>query len=57
MDLAELQNLVQKGEDSRNQFKANIRNADSLAAKMVAFSNSEGGQIFIGPNLIDSNFS
>ena len=48
MDLAELQNLVPKGEDSRNQFMANIRNADSLAAEMVAFSNGEGGQIFIG---------
>ncbi|MFW6240389.1 MAG: RNA-binding domain-containing protein, partial [Thermodesulfobacteriota bacterium] len=48
MDLAELQKLAQRGEDSRSQFKANIRNADSFAAEMVAFSNGEGGRIFIG---------
>ena len=36
------------GEDSHQQFKVDINNADSLAADMVAFSNSSGGIIFIG---------
>jgi ATP-dependent DNA helicase RecG len=48
MDLIELTKIVSSGEDSRHQFKEDIRNGDSLAAEMVAFSNSRGGQIFIG---------
>ena len=36
------------GEDSRNQFKADTHNVDSLAAEMAAFANSEGGTIYIG---------
>jgi len=36
------------GEDIHRQFKQDITNADSLAAEMVAFANSEGGTIFIG---------
>jgi ATP-dependent DNA helicase RecG len=36
------------GEDSTRQFKSDVRNAESLAAEMVAFSNSEGGTLFIG---------
>jgi ATP-dependent DNA helicase RecG len=36
------------GEDSGRQFKADIRNADSLASEMAAFANSEGGTIYIG---------
>lgn len=36
------------GEDSARQFKANIKNADALAAEMAAFANSQGGTIFIG---------
>ncbi len=36
------------GEDSMRQFKADIRNAESLAAEMAAFANSDGGTIFIG---------
>ena len=48
MDLNELTSLVAKGEDSLQQFKEDIHNCDSLAAEMVAFSNSHGGYIFIG---------
>lgn len=48
MDLTELKVIISRGEDSRHQFKEDIRNHDSLAAEMVAFSNSRGGQIFIG---------
>src|SRR6185437_10523177 len=33
---------------SYNQFKEDMRNSDSLAAEIVAFSNSEGGRILIG---------
>jgi ATP-dependent DNA helicase RecG len=36
------------GEDTRRQFKADMTNADSLAADLVAFSNSSGGVILIG---------
>ncbi|VCW49642.1 hypothetical protein BANRA_05388 [Escherichia coli] len=35
-------------EDSRHQFKESFTNADALAAEIVAFSNTAGGQIFIG---------
>ncbi|KLU62823.1 divergent AAA domain protein [Peptococcaceae bacterium CEB3] len=50
MDSEELQNIIARDEDSRHQFKANVTNANALAAEMVAFSNSGGGQIFIGIN-------
>ncbi|MDR1242073.1 MAG: putative DNA binding domain-containing protein [Deltaproteobacteria bacterium] len=36
------------GEDSTRQFKADIRNAESLASEMAAFANSEGGTLYIG---------
>lgn len=48
MDLNELKEILSRGEDSRHQFKEDVRNGDSLAAEMVAFSNSRGGCIFIG---------
>lgn len=48
IDLEQLSSLVSKGEDSKNQFKEDIRNVDSLAAEMAAFSNSRGGIIYIG---------
>lgn len=44
----ELLALVGRGEDSQRQFKVNLTNADSLAADLVAFSNSKGGTILIG---------
>lgn len=46
-----IENLLEQiaaGEDSSRQFKANIRNAESLASEMSAFANSEGGTLFIG---------
>ncbi len=48
MDLNELKKIIFRGEDSHHQFKEDIRNSDSLAAEMVAFSNFRGGYIFIG---------
>lgn len=50
METAELIEILSRGEDSRHQFKANFTNADALAAEIVAFSNTEGGLIFIGVN-------
>ncbi|MBN1322760.1 MAG: putative DNA binding domain-containing protein [Methanotrichaceae archaeon] len=48
MQLKELKAQIALGEDSRRQFKQDITNADSLAAEMAAFANSEGGAVFIG---------
>ena len=48
MNVAELQKLVANGEDSTRQFKADVRNAVSLASEMAAFANAEGGVILIG---------
>ncbi len=48
MKLSELKAQVALGEDSRRQFKQDIHNPDALAAELAAFSNSEGGVIFLG---------
>jgi hypothetical protein len=48
MNRDELLAMVALGEDSRRQFKADVTNADSLAADLVAFSNSSGGVMLIG---------
>ena len=50
MEAAELIEIISRGEDSSHQFKADVNNADSLAAEIVAFSNSGGGRMFIGVN-------
>ena len=48
MNIAAIRKLAKRGEDSRLQYKSNVRNVDSLAAEMAAFANCEGGQILIG---------
>jgi len=48
MTRQELMDLIRSGEDSGTQFKADVRNAQSLASEMAAFSNSRGGEILIG---------
>jgi ATP-dependent DNA helicase RecG len=48
MTLTELSTQIALGEDSRRQFKQDVTNADSLAAEMAAFANSEGGTILLG---------
>ena len=48
METKELLGIVARGEDGKHQFKANIKNAQSLSEELVAFSNSGGGMIFIG---------
>lgn len=50
METTDLIDLISRGEDSRQQFKADMTNADSLAGEIVAFSNTAGGRIFIGVN-------
>ncbi|MEZ4528480.1 MAG: ATP-binding protein, partial [Desulfobacterales bacterium] len=48
MEPTELIEIISRGEDSRNQFKADVRNEVSLGQEMAAFSNSGGGRIYIG---------
>jgi ATP-dependent DNA helicase RecG len=48
MNLNDLQSQVALGEDSRRQFKGDVTNVDSVAAELAAFSNSEGGMIYLG---------
>lgn len=48
MNLATLQAQIALGEDSQRQFKRDVTNADALAAEMAAFSNSEGGVMYLG---------
>jgi len=48
MKQKQLHNLISLGEDTTRQFKADVKNADSLASEMAAFANTNGGMIFIG---------
>lgn len=48
MEAIELIEWIARGEDSRTQFKQDVRNPESLAGDLVAFSNSKGGKIIIG---------
>jgi len=50
MNKAELLHILAGGEDSRNQFKSNIANVDSMASELAAFANSGGGRLFLGVN-------
>ncbi len=57
METEELLAIIARDEDSRHQFKADVNNAASLGAEMVAFSNSAGGLILIGVNNEDGSRS
>lgn len=48
MEVLELLERIELGEDSTTQFKENINNNTSLAEEMVAFSNASGGLIIVG---------
>ncbi|PJJ99873.1 hypothetical protein CO611_05270 [Lysobacteraceae bacterium NML03-0222] len=48
MNEAELQQQLARGEDSRQQFKRDASNADSLAAELAALANSGGGMLWLG---------
>ena len=45
MNNKELFAIIARDEDSKHQFKANVTNEASLAAEMVAFSNTQGGHV------------
>ena len=50
METIELLEILNRGEDSRHQFKENFTNVNSLAAEMVALANTQGGKIIVGVN-------
>lgn len=54
MEAIDVITAISRGEDSQTQFKRNINNSESLAGELVAFSNSDGGNIFVG---VDDNGS
>jgi len=48
MEISELLNILNAGEDTTHQFKQDIDNIKSLSAELVAFSNTKGGKLIIG---------
>jgi ATP-dependent DNA helicase RecG len=48
MTAVELLDTIQRGEDSRHQFKRGVKHEMELAEDIVAFCNGDGGQIFVG---------
>lgn len=48
MNAIELLDIISTGETSKVQFKKEIDNDDSIAAELIAFSNSKGGTILFG---------
>jgi ATP-dependent DNA helicase RecG len=48
MNVIELLDIISTGETSKVQFKKEIDNDDSIAAELIAFSNSKGGIILFG---------
>lgn len=48
MNTIELLDIISAGETSKVQFKKEIDNDDSIAAELIAFSNSKGGTILFG---------
>ena len=47
MKLKSLLSQIALGEDASRQFKANVKNADSLASEMAAFADT-GGMVISG---------
>lgn len=48
MEPLEAVEIIGRGEDSRHQFKREFNGPKQAASEMVAFANTEGGQILIG---------
>ncbi len=48
MDKEELTEIIEKGEDSFTEFKEEKVHSDDLASEIVAFANTEGGNLIIG---------
>jgi ATP-dependent DNA helicase RecG len=47
MNLQSLLSQIAHGQDSTRQFKADVKNAESLASEMAAFANT-GGMVLSG---------
>ncbi len=47
MDKNNLTDTIEKGEDSFNEFKEEKAHSDDLAAEIVAFANTGGGEILL----------
>lgn len=48
MDESALQAVLERGEDSRHQFKADFTNVNALASELASLANGSGGRLFIG---------
>ncbi|MEW5977423.1 MAG: RNA-binding domain-containing protein [Acidobacteriota bacterium] len=48
MDVVELRERIRRWEDLHTEFKERIDTPDDLAASLVAFANTDGGQLVIG---------
>ncbi len=48
MDCLKLSDVMNRGEDSFNQFKINFYSIDKLTVEICAFANSDGGNLYIG---------
>ncbi len=48
MNCDQLEEILNRGEDSNHQFKANFKSIDQLAVEISALANSDGGMIIIG---------
>ncbi|HXF05103.1 MAG TPA: RNA-binding domain-containing protein [Blastocatellia bacterium] len=48
MTLLELMERIRRGEDLHTEFKATDAHTDDIAAAMVAFANTDGGQLIFG---------
>ena len=48
MNCIELSDVIDRGEDTLNQFKTNFYSVDKLAVEICAFANSDGGKLYIG---------
>ena len=56
MKVEELQKKIRCGETSRVQFKQQFTSQKQIAEEMVAFANSEGGDILFGIVAIDFKY-
>ncbi len=50
MNPSELAARLVKGEDLHTEFKERLIHADDLAASIIAFANTDGGQMIFGVN-------
>jgi predicted HTH transcriptional regulator len=50
MNPTELTTRLNKGEDLHTEFKERLIHADDLAASIIAFANTDGGQMIFGVN-------